>query len=114
MSAPKIATQTDDIWIPPGVGYTDNVKANMSIIVEVDEAAASSFLLWAHSEVRMLPGAGTNFFTNSDWAQHLGGSEMTLDIIKLDDLVGVGVAGEIAAETARRRTARMGRDTGRR
>jgi hypothetical protein len=84
MSIGGLAVQTDDIWIPPNVGYDEEVRANLTLCVEVTDAS-SPLGIYAQSDIVLLPNpnATNNFFGLGDWATHrIDGTSMT--IVKLE------------------------------
>jgi hypothetical protein len=105
----SVASQTDDIWIPPGVGYSNTIRQSMSLLIEVTDPD-SALTLWAESEIDMLPGTANPNFSVGDYIVHDTASFFGLDIVKLDFGGGVApVPGDVQAGDARQGTTRLSR-----
>lgn len=81
MSDPKTSVDTNDIWIPPGVGYSEQTDSSLSLVVVVDDVE-SSLTLWGRTDVLALPGLTNPYFGIADYAAHVSGA-MALDIVKI-------------------------------
>lgn len=85
----KQATQTHDIWIPPGVGYSRDIEGTLTLMVAVDDPS-TALIVSTHSSVIMLPSpSADSYFTLADYATHT--TDCYLDVQKF----GPPLAGKI-------------------
>lgn len=103
MSDPKTSVDTNDIWIPPGVGYSEQTDSSLSLVVVVDDVE-SSLTLWGRTDVIALPGLTNPYFGIGDYAEHVAGI-MSLDIVKIGGapelIAGQATTGDRATRATR-------------